>query len=483
VQQRLTASLENESTGIRRLELLLLFAGEDDPSTSSGVAMISTKLNCNLSRDFLPPAPSGKNLARLSQPQAEMTSFKGLTQVSVGMMEAFTRSKSVEIDFTGWTGIQILDMLERLKSNDRITPYSLPLHDQVRSLQIHADGRRDNYRDVIPAGAEDAGRRVLVANLLRPGTPPSSEYTVIVKKAEEDVGYAYCQGYLIDGPVMVAALLCPNLVRLVVDIGSQSFALEFSQLLATVLEADEALSITRWPGLKYLDISMGQESVTLIVPLSVEELTLRNATDTSFTTVHPSTGTLPSSHSKMRRLTVHSSVEAAPGDMVSLVRTLIETDTLPLLACIQIIESNLHTSATQALLSACKTNLRDSIKEIEIDLLYRADDYNNVLGYNNHLQTLTPLPPHVLTGFTNVTRLSLSRYLLPGLMALGPYLAPHIESFCVLGGFGEEVEEIADQGQLRASKLWNGTLVIGIDYDLNGASTLVDKAEQEMHAV
>jgi hypothetical protein len=32
VQQRLTASLENESTGIRRLEPLLLFAGEDDPT-------------------------------------------------------------------------------------------------------------------------------------------------------------------------------------------------------------------------------------------------------------------------------------------------------------------------------------------------------------------------------------------------------------------------------------------------------------------
>jgi hypothetical protein len=71
VQQRLTASLENESTGIRRLEPLLLFDGEDDPSTLSGVPMISTKFNYNLSRDFLPPAPSGKNLARLSQPQAD----------------------------------------------------------------------------------------------------------------------------------------------------------------------------------------------------------------------------------------------------------------------------------------------------------------------------------------------------------------------------------------------------------------------------
>jgi hypothetical protein len=71
VQQRLTASLENESTGIRRLEPLLLFAGEDDPSTASGVPKISSKLNYNLSRAFLPSAPSGKTLTRLSQPQAD----------------------------------------------------------------------------------------------------------------------------------------------------------------------------------------------------------------------------------------------------------------------------------------------------------------------------------------------------------------------------------------------------------------------------
>jgi hypothetical protein len=63
--------LENESTGIRRLEPLLLFAGEDDPNTVSGVPMLSSKLDYNLSRDFLPPAPPGKTLARLSQPQAD----------------------------------------------------------------------------------------------------------------------------------------------------------------------------------------------------------------------------------------------------------------------------------------------------------------------------------------------------------------------------------------------------------------------------
>ncbi|KAH6876297.1 hypothetical protein BKA58DRAFT_138701 [Alternaria rosae] len=64
VQHRLAASLENESTGIRRLEPLLLFAGEDDPSAIHPVPMISSKLDFNLS-------PPGKTLPRLSQRQAD----------------------------------------------------------------------------------------------------------------------------------------------------------------------------------------------------------------------------------------------------------------------------------------------------------------------------------------------------------------------------------------------------------------------------
>jgi hypothetical protein len=58
VQQRLTALLKNENTGIRRLKLLLLFAGENDANIVSGKRRKSSKLNYNLSRDFLPPAPS-----------------------------------------------------------------------------------------------------------------------------------------------------------------------------------------------------------------------------------------------------------------------------------------------------------------------------------------------------------------------------------------------------------------------------------------
>ncbi|KAF1841288.1 uncharacterized protein K460DRAFT_294130 [Cucurbitaria berberidis CBS 394.84] len=71
VQTRLAASLENESTGIRKVEPLLLFAGEDDPTALNAVPRLSSKLNFNLSRDFLPPVPPGKDLVRLSQPQPD----------------------------------------------------------------------------------------------------------------------------------------------------------------------------------------------------------------------------------------------------------------------------------------------------------------------------------------------------------------------------------------------------------------------------
>jgi hypothetical protein len=65
----MTASLGSESTGICRLEpLLLLFAGSDGPDAASEVPIISSKLNYNCYRDLHPPAPSGK---MLSQPQAD----------------------------------------------------------------------------------------------------------------------------------------------------------------------------------------------------------------------------------------------------------------------------------------------------------------------------------------------------------------------------------------------------------------------------
>ena len=72
VQFRLAASLDNEITGIRRLEPLLLFAGEDASIAINPIPMISSRLDFNLSRDFLPlPPPSCKTPTRLSQPQAD----------------------------------------------------------------------------------------------------------------------------------------------------------------------------------------------------------------------------------------------------------------------------------------------------------------------------------------------------------------------------------------------------------------------------
>jgi hypothetical protein len=68
VQQRLTALLEKESTGIRRLEPLLLFAGEHDPNTVSGVSRISSKLNQPFSR-LHPARAIGQDSASCRSPR------------------------------------------------------------------------------------------------------------------------------------------------------------------------------------------------------------------------------------------------------------------------------------------------------------------------------------------------------------------------------------------------------------------------------
>jgi hypothetical protein len=71
VGTRRAASYDNESTGIRKVEPLLLIAGEDDPLTLFGVPKLTKKLNLNLARSFLPPPPPGKALLPLSQPQPD----------------------------------------------------------------------------------------------------------------------------------------------------------------------------------------------------------------------------------------------------------------------------------------------------------------------------------------------------------------------------------------------------------------------------
>jgi hypothetical protein len=103
VQHRLAASLDNESTGIRRLEPLLLFAGEDDPSAIHPVPMISSKLDFNLSRNFLPPPPPGKTLPRLSQPQADtIIGYLSTSQAYESTLQtAFTPDEEAALaDFT-----------------------------------------------------------------------------------------------------------------------------------------------------------------------------------------------------------------------------------------------------------------------------------------------------------------------------------------------------------------------------------------------
>lgn len=103
VKHRLAASLDNESTGIRRLEPLLLFAGEDDPGAANAVPLISSKLDFNLSRRFLPPQPPDKTLPRLSQPQADtiIGYLSSLQATEPTLQTAFTPDEeAVLADFT-----------------------------------------------------------------------------------------------------------------------------------------------------------------------------------------------------------------------------------------------------------------------------------------------------------------------------------------------------------------------------------------------
>ncbi|KAH8704388.1 hypothetical protein GQ44DRAFT_778156 [Phaeosphaeriaceae sp. PMI808] len=92
VEYRLTASLENEITGIRLMEPLLLFAGEGDPTANNRVPLLSTKLGLNLSRDLLPTPPLGKTLPRLTQPQPDtITGYLSILQdMETKLATAFT---------------------------------------------------------------------------------------------------------------------------------------------------------------------------------------------------------------------------------------------------------------------------------------------------------------------------------------------------------------------------------------------------------
>jgi hypothetical protein len=407
--------------------------------------------------------------------------------VSKGTWEAYTRSNSVKLDFTNWTGTRIAGIIPLLLSTHRATRYALSYYEQVCSIEIHSDNQASDFGDLLPIGAEDAGRRQLAATLMRPVGSYNPIHHTAVSSAEEDVGFAYCQRRCVDGPVMVAALLCPNLVRLAVELSpNHDSDVDFSSLLARVFRADEALGITRWHCLRSMELTMTEGVTGLIVPRSVEELTIHNANSTSFTTVHPNASNHPSNYSQMRRLVVVSAGSAMPGEMATLVRTLIETGTLPLLACIQITECELHAGATRAFFDTCRAHIGGVLQEVMVDLLFREDDYHNVTGYNNTLQSLTALPSDILRELDVLVDVSLSRFLVSSLLELAPFLHPQMTRFCILGGFEEEIREIAVQEMIRPPASWHGELILGIDYNLPPGQTILgqaDDADKALRAV
>jgi hypothetical protein len=89
-------------TGIRKMEPLLLFAGEDDPLALDGVPKLSSKLNYNLSRNLLPQCPPEKSLKPLSQPQPDTAiGYLSNNQASTAeprLETAFTEEEEAMLD-------------------------------------------------------------------------------------------------------------------------------------------------------------------------------------------------------------------------------------------------------------------------------------------------------------------------------------------------------------------------------------------------
>ena len=102
-QHRLAATYENEITAMRTLEPLLLFSGEDNPNAGNKVAKISSKLNFDLSHDFLPPPPPNNTLGPLTKPQADTCiGYLSTTQaINLPFATAFTsHEEGALVDFT-----------------------------------------------------------------------------------------------------------------------------------------------------------------------------------------------------------------------------------------------------------------------------------------------------------------------------------------------------------------------------------------------
>jgi hypothetical protein len=403
-----------------------------------------------------------------------------LASVSRRNWEAFTRQKMIDLNLTGKTGPEIAETLRGLENSTPATAKAWPLSKQVSSLEIRSGNQSNDFRDFVPDGGKDGERRALVARLMIVRTLGDAHSLALARKAEDDIGYAYNQRNLIDGPVMVISMLCPNLARLVVDLGSTTnHSPPFYQLLQRLLEADESAGIERWPGLQYLEITQNDDAAVTTIPPSVHELVLHTDPNPSSTAANPNilrvsrVGAL--THSGLQRLKIDGGQQA--GNLVGMVSTLVATGTVPALAYIHIEEVELDTAATETLLTTCQTHLSGVLQEFIVDLCYRADDHLNEAGLNDHLQGVLPLNARIFRHFQVLHTVGISRFLLPTQLNLGPYLkSTIITDFRILGAFAEEVLTIAEEGQLRAPAWWEGSLIFGVDYDLAAGTDLVEHA-------
>jgi hypothetical protein len=307
---------------------------------------------------------------QMGQENMDPSYFKEISRMSKGVWEAYTRQRVVALCFTGMTGTQILGYIKTLQTNKRSTAQSVPFHDQVCCIEIESDSQSRDFGTFVPDGNEDAGRQALVVNLLHADTPLTGDHK-IVKDAAEDVGYAYCQRYHVDGPIMVAALICKSLVRLVVKLGPTTGSCPpFSDLLAKVLKSDEVRGVARWSRLKYLEVTTQGSETEFLIPPSVKELVVHNAHLHNNFRVQQRTN---KAISKLQKLTVDGG--DVGGQLVTMVKTLVETGTVPELSFIKVEESELDSAATEALFDSCRIHLNDVLEHVVVDLRYRVDDF------------------------------------------------------------------------------------------------------------
>ncbi|KAI4910599.1 uncharacterized protein J4E92_010358 [Alternaria infectoria] len=102
-EHRLAVTYDNKTTAIRILEPLLLFAGKDNSNVRNGVARVSSKLDFNLSQDFLPPPPPNTNMDPLTTPQADtcIGYMSTMQAISLSMRAAFASDEEAAlVDFT-----------------------------------------------------------------------------------------------------------------------------------------------------------------------------------------------------------------------------------------------------------------------------------------------------------------------------------------------------------------------------------------------